>query len=654
MKRTFSILIFLGISLFSTYAQRFSHDFGKTSNEDFGTTKCPIDSTAEAFYIYDIGECSFLREDDGFNITFERRFKIKVINKAGIKFSEFEIPFYVSDRGVENIIELEGSTFNFENGKLSKSDLKTDQFYDEKHSDHWMGRKFAMPDVKEGSVIEVRYKISSPYLFNYRSWEFQQRIPVLYSEYTAKMVPFYEYIYIAQGVKKFDEFKTYVENGIKDRLGSFEYNKKVYNFVMKNLPAFKDVDFITSPDDYLVKLDFQLAVIHHTNGFNQPIMTTWPKLVEDLLENEYFGKFLKASGKSAKAVTDTMGLTLLSPTDRAKVITNYVRNNFNWNGQVSKFTNQTFKEFFKVKKGNSAEINLYLSGLLQASGLKAFPVIMSTRANGKIKTDYPFEKFFNYVVVEVEAGDKIILLDATEPFCSFGELPSRCINDKGLIINKEKVDWVTYSPLLISSVADSFDIKFSAAKDSILISGQVSATGYNAIEARKSSLLSNIDLRKTLNINHLTLTDSITMLNQLNTELPFRLEFKANMITESVDNKIVIDPFCEVAMATNPFTQSSRQYPVDITFKKSKKYTSVLHIPDGYSVISTPKNIKVSNSLLEIVYQTEILNGNTLKVNALYTFKNDIYDSNYYLSLKGLVSILVEKFNEKIILEKSK
>ena len=40
-----------------------------------------------------------------------------------------------------------------------------------------MIEKFAFPDVKEGSVIEVSYKIRSPYLLNFRQLVLSEKNP---------------------------------------------------------------------------------------------------------------------------------------------------------------------------------------------------------------------------------------------------------------------------------------------------------------------------------------------------------------------------------------------------------------------------------------------------------------------------------------------
>ena len=78
------ILCFIGSSQL-TPAQNFIHEFGKFSNEEFQLKKYDKDTSAEAVVLYDIGESHFERYEEGFVIIFTRKFKIKVLTKAGLK-----------------------------------------------------------------------------------------------------------------------------------------------------------------------------------------------------------------------------------------------------------------------------------------------------------------------------------------------------------------------------------------------------------------------------------------------------------------------------------------------------------------------------------------------------------------------------------------
>ena len=229
--------------------------------------------------------------------------------------------------------------------------------------------------------------------------------------------------------------KALLDTGLSKRFGSIEYQDMVYLFVMKDLPTFKDESFITSPNDYIVKLDFQLSILHRPNGANQEIMTTWPKLSEELTDNDSFGKYLKNCKRKVK-ITDDMQFASKSTIEKAKMIDHYVKSNFNWNGVSDKFATKSIKEFLTSKTGNCADINLFYAGMLNAAGIEAYPVIISTRNHGKLKLDYPFQHFFNYALVLAKIDSVSYLLDATGAISNFTEIPSRCINDRGLIIQK--------------------------------------------------------------------------------------------------------------------------------------------------------------------------------------------------------------------------
>jgi len=625
------------------------HEFGKYSAEEFEMKKYDRDPSAEAVVIYDIGQTYFVPLESGFEMVFERKTKLKIFGKAGLKWAQFEIEYFNENQKMESVEGIKANTYNFENGIVRTTALNTKNIYEEKRSEHWMAKKFAMPDVKEGSVIEVRYKIRSPYFFNFRSWYFQKEIPVIYSEYKTKMVPFYEYSYILQGANKFDSFKTYVDNGLSNQFGSITYQDMVYEFIMNDLSAFKDEEFITSSNDYIIKLDFQLATVHQTNGTSQQYMTTWPKMIEDMLDEDSFGRYYKSSKKFGKSINDTMKISTRTVKERSEIVERYVKSNFNWNGSESKMASKTLKEFLKDKTGNSADINLYLAGLLNAVGVEAFPVLLSTRDHGKIKYDYPFHHFFNYVVVVAKIEDKYVFMDATEPLAHFGELPTICLNDKGLVVNKEKPEWANFGSTTTSLIENNFTLKLSTNADSIIGAFRIISNGYDALTLRSKYLKDPNSLKKELTTHSFTVTDSITTNNLYQIEKSFEVSFNAQVAVERVENKILISPFCETAISENPLKQVFRTYPIDMIYKKARHFTSSINIPDGYKSINNPAGLSVHNNQIDILYKVEEIDK-TIKVDAYYNFKKDVYDPSEYTYIKGYFNKIVDKFNEKIIL----
>jgi hypothetical protein len=634
-------------------AQNYDHEFGEINNEEIQLQRYDKDPSAEAVVIYDIGKSFFSKTDEGFDVFFERRMKIKIFNKAGLKWAQISIPYYEEGSKFEEIYELKANTYNFENGVIRKTELNPDNAYKEKYNEHWFDKKFAMPDVKEGSIIEISYKIRSPYIFNFRNWDFQAKIPVIYSEYTTKMIPFYEYTFLLQGATRFDDYKKFVDTGLTNRFENVEYQDLDYVYVMKNIPAFKDETFITTPNDYIIKLNFQLSAIHLPSGATEEIISTWPKLSEELIDNEAFGKYIKSCKKRCIDIIDTMRLTSKPTLEKVKSIEHFVKSNFNWDGISDKYASKSVKEFLTGKTGNSADINLFMAGMLNAAGIQVNPVILSTRNHGKIKSDYPFLHFFNYVVVIAKIDSISVLLDATEPLSNFTEIPARCLNDKGLIIQKKDVEWVSLKSNSVSSIAYVTDLRFNQSKDSITQKCKLITTGYEAIDYRNKFSKSYKKLKDNLLGNNSLSGDTLLAVNLNRSENPFEVDFSKKTQVENVEDKIIISPFCDFVITENPFKQSVRNYPVDFIYKKAYKYQSTISIPKGYKLLTKPEDLTINNNLVLISFSTiNHQDNDMISVTGTYEFKKDEYGKNEYPELKNLFDRIVNKFNEKLILVK--
>jgi len=113
-----------------------------------------------------------------------------------------------------------------------------------------------------------------------------------------------------------------------------------------------------------------------------------------------------------------------------------------------------------------------------------------------------------------------------------------------------------------------------------------------------------------------------------------------------------VQPFCNFNLAKNPLTQPVRNYPVDIIYKKSSKFQTTLSIPEGYKLAKKPSDLKVENSLIKILYTTDTLTNGLVNVVGNYEFKKDVYDVVNYKEMKYYFNVIVDKFNEGIVLIK--
>ena len=181
-----------------------------------------------------------------------------------------------------------------------------------------------MPNVKQGSIIELSYTIRSDYFFNFREWYFQRTIPTQWSEYNVSIPEYYRYQRIAQG---YIPFYKNEENTTNDPNG---YTVENFKWVMKDVPAFKNEPFMTTQEDYISKIEFELATIDLPGRYIEHYMNTWEEITKDLLDHEFFGLELKKKGTVKQTVASLLDGTE-SELQKVEIIYKYVKDNVQWN-----------------------------------------------------------------------------------------------------------------------------------------------------------------------------------------------------------------------------------------------------------------------------------------------------------------------------------
>lgn len=644
-----SLLIFAGQVV---YSQNFSKEYGKVGRDDIELTQYQKELDAEAVVMFDYGKSYFVRTEDSYDVAFERTTRIKILNEAGIKWAEVEIPFYHEGGIYEQVFDIEASSYNFENGLLNKTTFDVSNAFDEKLNNYWTVKKFAIPNVKAGSIIEYKYKINSQYKFNLRDWEFQWKIPVIYSEYEVKMIPFYEYSWLLQGTDRLDIQDSYVDKGLSQQFGLINFQEMVHKFVKKDIPAFNGEEFITTVNDYIMKIDFQLSKITYPDGRTVPIITTWKELINDLTKHEDFGKYIRKAEKSAPKTIEASVSQLNTEKEKFNFIIGYMKKNFSWNNSYGKYASKSPNKLLDEKQGNSADLNLFALGLLNSAGIKAYPVILSTRDNGKIYDKYPYINFFNYVLIQAKVDGVDILSDVTDPNCLNNRIPTQCINNKGLLINNESVQWIALESLRPSEIRTNIEIEKNS--DELQISTvSVAANEYDALYYRDTYADDIQKIKANFNSEFYSLIDtSVVVQNQHEIEKPYQISYKLSSEPETLNNKLLFSPFINEVISDNPLKQKERTYPIDMIFPRKRTFTSTIKIPDGFQVEFLPADSKINNQQFELNYSI-VKSEQIIKVTFDYIFKSPVYQPIEYSKIKYYFNEVVKKGNEKIVLIKS-
>jgi len=264
--KAYSTLVVLIVCLGYTYAQgNFSFTPGVITSYELSMTQYRNDRDAEALIIYDFGDFVFDRFiSDNFMLRKHRQMKLKILTQAGIDHATFEIPIRREQQNWERFEIQRAVVYNMIGNSVQRTELDQSRIYEERVGDNIVVKIFTMPNVQAGSVIQLAYTITTPFFFN-MTWQFQRRIPVLYSRLRYLATPLYEYAFILRGADRFDEQSSRVLPTVHNFRG-LGFQEVEFIFGIRNIPAFRDEEFITTPRDHMISLDFQISRMRHPGG----------------------------------------------------------------------------------------------------------------------------------------------------------------------------------------------------------------------------------------------------------------------------------------------------------------------------------------------------------------------------------------------------
>ncbi len=652
--------------------------FGKIDMADLKMTRYDKDTSASAVVLGDYGksEIVYNTTKNSFELIFERHRRIKILKKDGYAWADHAVSLYRNNSAKEKISSLKGYSYNLVNGKVEKSKLEKSSVFEEKQSEHHNKKKFTMPNVKVGTVIEYSYKIISDFTFNLQSWQFQTTIPTIWSEYKTSIPEYFNYKQLSQGYIPFDINERSSTTGSiilsgKSRSGGglrngsvrtsfatnkIDYRKNIQRWAAKDVAAFESEDFMTTYQDFISKIEFELASTKMPYGAYNPVMDTWETLTKKLLTAERFGLQLKKHG-FIKATVETIKSTNTTPETQIQAIFNHVKSKMKWNGDYSKYITTTLKKAYQEGSGSSGDINLLLVNMLTQAGFDASPIILSTRNHGRINKIYPILSKFNYVIAHVKIKDKDYLLDATEPFLPINTLPFNCQNGEGYLINKTSSKWIALRHNEKQSHFTQVNLTFS---DDLEVTGTISNSyaGYEALDIRNElKELGKEDYIKEVKESNEELDISnyeISNIKVLTESVREKYEITLEDYIVDAGNLIYIDPLLNAKTNENPFKLEKRAYPVDFGCPMNETYMITFDIPKGYVVEEVPKNtlVKLSNNGGLFKYVISIMND---KVTVVSTIKinQTMFLAEEYEYIKAFFEHIVTKQAEKIILKQS-
>lgn len=644
--------------------------FRKVSKEELEATTHSRDAEAAAAILYQSCRRYYVYSDnDGwFNLYTYVHQRIKIYKKEGMSWADFSIPYHTKG----NFSKFKAYTYNYSDGKIVEEKLDSKAVFTEELSKSLKRRKFAMPAVLPGSVIEIEYELVEPSTIALRPFFFQYDVPVDFCQYEVQIPEYFRFNKTMKGkpltmnVKSDEMFGTISTAGstsfsITGKSSTTaptttRYRINVDTYEAVNIPALKDEPFVPSMNNYRAAVFYELSYIQIDGGEVFNYSSSWNEIADKLMTGENFGTQINMRLNDLNGVVEQFAE--LPPEECMNGIYLYVRNNYSWNGNYGEQTEFGLRKLFSEKSGNIGDINLLLINLLKKAKLDVSPVVLSSRENGFLNIQHPTYAQLDYVIAAVNLNDKRIFLDATNDNLLPGFLPARALNLDGILINEDR----TATRIEITNPNAGSTVMFLLAEmnDELSINGQARITymNYDAVifrskykdDEREGGYQNKLhDQYPDLKI----VSHSLECIDQPTNKVTEFVEMTLDGHAEEMGELVFLSPMMIWQNTENLFKLEEREFPVFYNSTRKDKYTISIKLPAGYVVETLPEQVRLllPDNLGSFQYSITD-NAGTLVLQYHYEIAEDIISPAHYPSLRYFTIMMIEKQAEKVVLKK--
>lgn len=654
-------ILFLFFCGYSGFSQPESVKFGRIISSDFTQKVFTIDSSALAVVLYDFGYTYFTYDESGgIKINTDYHTKKRILSTEASDLGVLDIVYYSPNyKSGQSIYDFKGRTYWLENGLVKSSEVTSKDIFDTKLQNSLNNRKVTFPNVTGDCIIEYSYTISTPMSVRDKPypWYFQDKYPVVYSEYTIGFPNFLDYTLLMTGYlplndRKVENKHMNVGHNQLDGMGSF------HKYTLTNIPAFKEEAYISSRDNFISKINFELVRTRIPGGNSKDYSTSWDAINSTLIDSENFGRaILRKTNFLKDHVSKFSGIT--DKKERLRAVHAAMNGAFEVDDeQWSVFIKNEQKKVLDNKKGTPNQINGLFISLLRELDFDVNPVILSRRSNGAINRTFPMLDSFDYIIAKVNLGEETLLIDITDKSIPMGVLPFECLNLTGFEVKQGGGDFVDILPKskYWTTVNYTTEIDLKNKKTT----GKVDRNyiGYSGISLRNDHQSKGKDFTTDFQKSFGTYgIENLEIKNLEDNMKPVSVKYSFSHEEEEFDDPefIYFNPMMSEQLEKNPFTIDERLYPVDFGYGYEDVFSNTIKIPDGYEVESVPKSegFALPDKSASYTYRVSVdKNKGEIVILAKHSIKNPIYYADEYQHLKELFGYMVKKNNEQIVLKK--
>jgi len=577
--------------------------------------------------------------------------RIKVFTEEGRKYANVEIPFLKQRSSISTIrartVRPDGTITNFD-GKVYE------ELVEKTKGEKYLAKKFTLPDVQPGSIIEYHYNIDFEDYYIFRSyWLISEELFTKKAVFTLKPYAYYpwnvQWSWPAGLPTGTDQPKQGPDG--------------IVRMTSTNVPAFVEEDHMPP----LNELKFRVVFIYRDEPFEPNVDKYWKQWGKKANgKAEGFVDKRKAMEEAVKGIVapgDAAEVKLRKIYDRVQQIKNLTylpRMSAEQIKQESLKEPGNIEELWKGQYGYGWQLTWLFMGLARAAGFEANPCFVAQRNETFFRKERVDgrELSDNVVLVKVDGKDRYF--DPGAAFTPFGLLPWVETGTVGLKLDKDGGSWIqTPVPESAESLIErKADFKLTPEGD---LEGTVNVV-YTGIEGQLRRLAErNQDDTERKKYLEEEVKDAIPAGSEVeltkgpewsSSESPLVAEFKVKIPgwASPAGKRLMLPASFFSAGEKHLFEHANRVWPIYFRFPFKATDDVSIHLPEGWKAESVPA--PVDRDLKGAEYSMKAEKSDTT-VHVARVLREDliIVEKENYSVLRGFFQFVKAQDEQQVVLQ---
>ena len=621
--------------------------WGKPTDEELKMDTYAPDKDANAVVLCHLTDVSYTFLEGGFKVFYRIKSRVKVLKPEGKSVADVSIVYHDPENMHtvrEGVHGLKATAYNLEDGKLVKTKMESSMVHEERLDKQQMVKKFSVPQVKVGTVIEYEYRIESDYFYDIYDWYAQRSIPVAYTRYDLSIPEWLVFNIEETGVNRLESTSnqgsmTLLLGGESETLSTNEQT-----FIGQNLPALKDDNFIWHAEDYSNKVTAELRGIYIPGAVHKNYTSTWEDIDQSLISDDEFGGRMKKSSPLKDEIIAAGIPDINDKAERAAAVYALLSQKVRWNGDYA-FWGKSASKILKEGTGTNADINFIFMNMLTDAGVESVPIVLRSRNRGKLPLSHASMKYLNTFVVGIHDTDStMIFFDSSAIDGCLNVLPAQLLVDRARAVPRSgKGFWVN---LLQTGSARENTVLTGTLDENGLLTGQ-KMTNYGeqaAASVRKTwrqakdstEVIHQMQERNGIEIQGYSAQGLHDFSPSVKETIRFTKQF------DTAGDIIYLNPFVFPPFKESPFKDEERNLPVEMPYKQNESMTVTLTLPAGYGLEEAPKPIMMKLDGITCAIRP-IVNGSQLTIRYQFSLTKTFFGIDEYTDLKAYFDHVVEQ-----------